>query len=44
MQFRGMRAYCDLQKKNKILYGGLAELFVDAMVDVKTEFIAWEWH
>jgi Fe-S oxidoreductase len=43
-QFRDMLAYYDLWEKNKILYGGLVELIVNAMVDVKPGFIQWEWH
>jgi hypothetical protein len=33
-----------LWDSNKILYGGLVELMVNAMVDVKPGFIDWEWH
>jgi Fe-S oxidoreductase len=43
-QFRDLLAYYDLWEKQRILYGGLAELIVNAMVDVKTGFIEWEWH
>ncbi len=43
-QFRDMLAYYDLWEKNHILYGGLVELIVNAMVDVKPGFIDWEWH
>jgi Fe-S oxidoreductase len=43
-QFRDMLAYYDLWEKNRILYGGLVELIVNAMVDVKPGFIQWEWH
>lgn len=43
-QFRDMLAYFDLWEKNRILYGGLAELIVNAMADVKPGFIEWEWH
>ena len=43
-QFRDMLAYYDLWEKNRILYGGLVELIVNAMVDVKPGFIDWEWH
>jgi len=43
-QFRDMLAYYDLWEKNRILYGGLVELIVNAMVDVKPGFIEWEWH
>ena len=42
-QFRDMLAYYDLWEKNRILYGGLVELIVNAMVDVKPGFIQWEW-
>jgi Fe-S oxidoreductase len=42
-QFRDMFAYYDLWEKHKILYGGLVELIVNAMVDVKPGFIQWEW-
>jgi Fe-S oxidoreductase len=43
-QLRDMLAYYDLWEKNKILYGGLVELIVNAMVDTKPGFIQWEWH
>lgn len=43
-QMRDLLAYYGLWEKNKILYGGLAELIVNAMVDVKPGFIDWEWH
>jgi Fe-S oxidoreductase len=43
-QFRDMLAYYDLWEKHKILYGGLVELIVNAMVDVKPGFLQWEWH
>ncbi len=43
-QFRDMLAYYDLWEKEKILYGGLVELIVNAMTDVKPGFIDWEWH
>jgi Fe-S oxidoreductase len=43
-QFRDMFAYYGLWEKNRILYGGLVELIVNAMVDVKPGFIQWEWH
>ncbi len=43
-QFRDMIAYYDLWEKNRILYGGLVELVVNAMADVKPGFIDWEWH
>lgn len=40
---RDLLAYYDLFNKNKILYGGLVELIVNAMTDVKPGFIEWEW-
>ncbi len=42
-QFRDMLAYYNLWEENRILYGGLVELIVNAMVDVKPGFIEWEW-
>ncbi|MBI3015266.1 MAG: (Fe-S)-binding protein [Candidatus Tectomicrobia bacterium] len=42
-QFRDLLAYYDLWEKNRILYGGLAELIVNAMADVKPGYIEWEW-
>ena len=38
-----MLAYYNLWEKHKILYGGLVELIVNAMVDVKPGFLQWEW-
>lgn len=43
-QFRDMLTYYDLWEKHRILYGGLVELIVNAMVDAKPGFIEWEWH
>ena len=43
-QFRDMLAYYDLWESNRILYGGLVELIVNAMEDVRPGFIEWEWH
>jgi len=43
-QFRDMLAYYHLWEDHKILYGGLVELVVNAMTDVKPGFIDWEWH
>jgi len=31
-------------EKCGISYGGLVELIVNAMVDIKKPFIDWEWH
>lgn len=43
-QFRDMLAYYNLWETNRLLYGGLVELIVNAMIDVKPGFIEWEWH
>lgn len=43
-QFRDMLAYYGMWEKHRILYGGLVELIVNAMTDVKPGFIEWEWH
>jgi Fe-S oxidoreductase len=43
-QFRDMIAYYDLWNKHRIGYGGLVELVVNAMADVRPGFIDWEWH
>ncbi len=42
-QFRDLLAYYGLWEKSRILYGGLVELIVNAMTDVKPGFIEWEW-
>jgi hypothetical protein len=39
-----MLAYYNLWETNRILYGGLVELIVNAMTTVKPGFIDWEWH
>jgi len=43
-QIRDVLAYYDMWKECRILYGGLAELIVNAMEDVRPGFIEWEWH
>jgi Fe-S oxidoreductase len=43
-QIRDLLAYYGLWDKHKILYGGLAELIVNAMTAAKPGFIDWEWH
>jgi hypothetical protein len=43
-QIRDIFAYYGMWEKERILYGGLVELIVNAMVDVKPGFIEWEWH
>jgi Fe-S oxidoreductase len=42
-QIRDLLAYYDLWENHRILYGGLVELIVNAMSDVKPGFIEWEW-
>ncbi|MBN1631860.1 MAG: (Fe-S)-binding protein, partial [Thermoleophilia bacterium] len=42
-QIRDILAYYDLWETNRVLYGGLAELIVNAMVGVKPGFLRWEW-
>jgi len=42
-QFRDLLSYYDAWEKCGILYGGLVELVVNAMVDIKEPFIKWEW-
>jgi Fe-S oxidoreductase len=42
-QLRDLLAYYGLWEQQRILYGGLVELIVNAMVDVKPGFIDWEW-
>lgn len=42
-QIRDILAYYGMWEKERILYGGLVELIVNAMVDVKPGFIEWEW-
>jgi hypothetical protein len=39
-----MLAYYGLFAQNRIMYGGLAELVVNAMADVRPGYIEWEWH
>ncbi len=43
-QIRDLFVYHDVWKKNRIFYGGIAELIGNAMTDVKPGFIDWEWH
>jgi Fe-S oxidoreductase len=43
-QFRDLLAYYNLWENHRILYGGLVELIVNAMADVRPGFIEWEWH
>ena len=42
-QFRDLLAHHGLWKSNRIFYGGLAELVVNAMRDAKPGFLEWEW-
>jgi Fe-S oxidoreductase len=43
-QFRDMLQYYGALEKSGITYGGLVELIVNAMVDVKEPYIKWEMH
>jgi len=43
-QIRDLFRYYGVWEKSAILYGGLAELIVNAMVAVKEPFIKWEFH
>jgi len=43
-QFRDLLGYYDAWERCSILYGGLVELIVNAMVDVKEPFIEWDFH
>ncbi len=43
-QIRDMLNYYGALDKSGITYGGLVELIVNAMVDVKAPFIKWEMH
>ncbi len=43
-QLRDLLAYYQMWEKHRILYGGLVELIVNAMVDVKPGYLEWEWH
>ena len=42
-QLRDNLTYYDLWENHRILYGGLVELIVNAMTDVKPGFMKWEW-
>jgi len=41
-QIRDLLDYYDVKNKSGIIYGGLVELIVNAMVDIKEPFIKWE--
>lgn len=43
-QLRDLFQYYSVWEKSGILYGGLVELIVNAMVDIKEPFIEWEFH
>ncbi|RPJ82947.1 MAG: (Fe-S)-binding protein, partial [Acidobacteria bacterium] len=43
-QIRDLLAYHGLWDEHRIMYGGLVELIVNAMSDVKPGYIEWEWH
>ena len=43
-QIRDLLSYYQAREKYSLFYGGLAELIVNAMVDLKKPFLSWEWH
>ncbi|MFH1760724.1 MAG: (Fe-S)-binding protein [bacterium] len=43
-QFRDILEYYNALEKSGITYGGLVELIVNAMVDIKEPYIKWEQH
>jgi len=43
-QIRDLFVYHQVWKRHRIGYGGLVELVVNAMRNVKPGFIDWEWH
>ncbi|MGD8393855.1 MAG: (Fe-S)-binding protein [Candidatus Eiseniibacteriota bacterium] len=43
-QIRDLLTYYDAWNRTRILYGGLVELVVNAMVDVREGFLEWEFH
>jgi Fe-S oxidoreductase len=42
-QLRDLFSYWDIWEKHCILYGGMVELIVNAMTEVKPGFIEWQW-
>jgi Fe-S oxidoreductase len=42
-QIRDLLAHHGVWRQHRILYGGLAELIVNAMANVRPGFIEWEW-
>ena len=43
-QLRDIIDHYGLWEKEKLLYGGLVELIVNAMEDARPGYIEWEWH
>jgi Fe-S oxidoreductase len=43
-QIRDLLSYYQARERYSLFYGGLAELIVNAMMDLKRSFIQWEWH
>jgi Fe-S oxidoreductase len=43
-QIRDLFNYYGVWEKSGIFYGGLVELIVNAMTDLKKPFVEWEWH
>ena len=43
-QIRDIFEHYGVWERCGIMYGGLVELIVNALVDLKEPFIKWEWH
>jgi len=43
-QYRELFNHYGVWEESGIFYGGLVELIVNAMTDLKEPFISWEWH
>jgi len=43
-QIRDLFSYYNVWETSHILYGGLVDLIVNAMPDLREPFINWEWH
>jgi Fe-S oxidoreductase len=43
-QIRDIFEYYGVWERCGIMYGGLVELIINALVDLKEPFIKWEWH
>jgi hypothetical protein len=43
-QIKDLLSYYQAGEKYSLFYGGLAELIVNAMVDLEKPFLQWKWH